>query len=156
MIPLGTGVSEMATAAHLMRRHCDVEFHDLETGGGFDFLANRAGATLEVECKMVSGDLGRQIHRKRVLELQERLQRVVTLRSGELAPDGLMTWAASSCLIDVTADAIATLGKAAAKAGWTFETSQASSGSARKDSNQEALADLCHALINSNEFFYLQ
>jgi len=80
----------------------------------------------------------------------------VTLRSGELAPDGLMTWAASSCLIDVTADAIAALGKAAPKAGWTFETSQASSGSARKDSNQEALADLCHALINSNEFFYLQ
>jgi hypothetical protein len=74
---------EMTTAAHLMRRHCDVEFHDLETGRGFDFLATRAGAVLEVDCKMVSGDLGRQMHRKRVLELQERLQRVVTIGGGE-------------------------------------------------------------------------
>jgi len=60
---------EMETAAHLMQRGFDVTFSDLETGGGFDFLAKRGDIESEVECKMVSGDLGRQIHRRRLLDL---------------------------------------------------------------------------------------
>lgn len=80
----------------------------------------------------------------------------VSLRSGPLAADQLMKWDATSCIIDVNADEIANAGKSATKAGWIFESSQPTSGSPRKDINLEALADLCHALINSNEFFYLQ
>ena len=51
---------EMGMAAHLMGRGFDVTFSDIETGNGFDLLAERNGATLEVECKTVSGDLGRK------------------------------------------------------------------------------------------------
>lgn len=60
---------EMEIAAHLMQRGFDVTFSDLETGGGFDFLARRGDIEIEVECKMVSGDLGRKIHRRRLLDL---------------------------------------------------------------------------------------
>ena len=75
--------NEIETAAHLMQRGFDVTFSDLETGGGFDFLASRGEIAIEVECKMVSGDLGRQIHRRRLLDfwkhaypvLQEALNR---------------------------------------------------------------------------------
>lgn len=61
--------NEMEIAAHLMQGGFDVSFSDLETGGGFDFLAKRGDIEIEVECKMVSGDLGRQIHRRRLLDL---------------------------------------------------------------------------------------
>lgn len=61
--------SEMAVATHLMSREFDVEFNDLETGGGFDFLAKREGVEIEVECKHISGDIGRKIHKRRVYEL---------------------------------------------------------------------------------------
>src|SRR5260370_29758640 len=36
-------------------------------------LARKAGLDLEVDCKTASGDLGRQIHRRRVLELFHRI-----------------------------------------------------------------------------------
>jgi hypothetical protein len=64
---------ELATAAHLARRGFDVAFADLETGGGFDLLATRNGAEIEVECKTVSGDVGKQIHRRRFAQLAFRL-----------------------------------------------------------------------------------
>lgn len=55
---------EVSTAVHLVRLGFDVEFHDLETGGGFDFLAKRGNAEVEIECKMFSADVGRKIHRR--------------------------------------------------------------------------------------------
>jgi len=60
---------EMGIAAHLMARGFDVSFSDIETGGGFDILARRDVAVLEVECKTVSGDLGRKIHQRRLYQL---------------------------------------------------------------------------------------
>jgi hypothetical protein len=66
-------VHEMGIASHLMSRGFDVTFSDMETGGGFDFLAEKDGAVLEVECKTVSGDLGRQIHLRRLYQLGGRI-----------------------------------------------------------------------------------
>lgn len=60
---------EMKIIAQLMSRGFDVAFHDLEEGGGFDFLARRDAATMEVECKHVSADIGRQIHRRKIYDL---------------------------------------------------------------------------------------
>lgn len=62
-------VFEMKTVAHLMNRGFEIDFHDLESGGGFDFLASRDGAEIEVECKHISADIGRQIHRRKLHEL---------------------------------------------------------------------------------------
>lgn len=64
---------EMRMAAHAMARGFDVEFHDMETGGGHDFIAGKDAAEIEVECKHVSADLGRQIHRR---DLQALIQLV--------------------------------------------------------------------------------
>lgn len=66
---LGPLALEMKVVAHLMSRGFDVNFNDLENGGGFDFLARRDGAEVEVECKHVSADIGRQIHRRKIYDL---------------------------------------------------------------------------------------
>lgn len=68
---------EVTTAIHLMSRGFDVEFHDLEHGGGFDFLARKDGAEIEVECKMFSADLGRKFHKRRSAALCKALQDVL-------------------------------------------------------------------------------
>jgi len=66
---LGPLAFEMKVAAHLMSRGFEVEFHDLESGGGYDFLAKSESTKLEVECKHISADIGRQIHRRKLYEL---------------------------------------------------------------------------------------
>ena len=60
---------EMGIATHLMAQGFDVTFSDIETGGGFDMLAEREGTEIEVECKTVSGDLGRKIHQRRLYQV---------------------------------------------------------------------------------------
>lgn len=69
---------EMSTAVHLMSRGFDVEFHDMENGGGFDFVARKDNFEIEVECKMFSADLGRKIHRRRSAVLFKVLADVLT------------------------------------------------------------------------------
>jgi hypothetical protein len=64
---------ELAVAVHLWTEDFDVEFTDIEDRTRFDILAGRAGIELEVDCKTASGDLGRQIHRGRALELFNRI-----------------------------------------------------------------------------------
>lgn len=61
--------AEIETVTHLMAKGFDVSFQDMDHGGGFDFLATRNGTEIEVECKSVSGDLGRQIHHRRMIGL---------------------------------------------------------------------------------------
>lgn len=68
---------EITTAIHLMSRGFDVEFHDLEHGGGFDFLARKNAMEIEVECKMFSADLGRKFHKRRSATLCKALQDVL-------------------------------------------------------------------------------
>ena len=66
---LGPIAYEMRTAAHLMSRGFSVFFHDLECGGGFDFLATSETSNLEIECKYISADFGRKLHRQHVYNL---------------------------------------------------------------------------------------
>jgi hypothetical protein len=68
---------EMDVVGNLMQFGCDVTCHDLEGGSGFDFLASRDGAEIEIECKVISTDKGRQIHQYDVLALAERLPQFV-------------------------------------------------------------------------------
>lgn len=69
---------EILTAVHLMGRGYDVEMNDLENGSGVDFIARLRGLELEIECKMFTGDIGRQIHRRKALDLHKHLS--VTLQ----------------------------------------------------------------------------
>jgi hypothetical protein len=64
---------ELAVAVHLWSAGFDVEFTDIESRARFDILARKDGVDLEVDCKTASGDVGRQIHRRRALELFNRI-----------------------------------------------------------------------------------
>ena len=66
---------EIAVAGRLMGAGFDVTFHDFENDGGFDFLCERDSAILEVECKHVSGDVGRQIHGRRLIDFGGAIHR---------------------------------------------------------------------------------
>ncbi|MDQ8700214.1 hypothetical protein [Hyphomicrobium sp. LHD-15] len=71
---LGPLALEMKATGLAMRSGFDVTFHDLENGGGFDLLAQKGSSQIEIECKHISADIGRQIHRRKVYELGDRLQ----------------------------------------------------------------------------------
>jgi len=84
----------------------------------------------------------------------------VALRNGILDAGKLMTWATNAdptCVADISADQVPVMQKAPEAERWTWESSTpvAKSKGGTFDPNKEAIADLCHALINSNEFFYL-
>lgn len=65
---------EVSTAVHLVQAGFDLTCHDLETGGGVDFIAEHDGLEIEVECKMFSGDIGRRIHKRAQAKLFRRLR----------------------------------------------------------------------------------
>lgn len=69
---------EILTVVHLVGRGYDVVMNDLENGSGVDFIASLQGLELEIECKMFTGDIGRQIHRRKALDLHKHLS--VTLQ----------------------------------------------------------------------------
>ncbi|MBE2283390.1 MAG: DUF1553 domain-containing protein [Prosthecobacter sp.] len=84
----------------------------------------------------------------------------VALRAGQLDAGRLMSWTVNSdpsCVADISADLAAAMLKAPKESRWSWESSAvaARTGGA-SDPGREALTDLCHALLNSNEFFYLQ
>lgn len=64
---------EVSTITHLVRAGYDVQANDLENGRGFDFLASKDGLDVEVECKLVSADIGRKIHRRHSAKLLHAL-----------------------------------------------------------------------------------
>lgn len=74
---LGPVVFEMKTAAHLMARGFDVDFRDIENGGGHDFFAVSGETKFEVECKHISADIGRKLHRRKLYNLAVRLSPVL-------------------------------------------------------------------------------
>ena len=84
----------------------------------------------------------------------------VAIRKGALDAGKLMAWVGMTdptCLVDVSADQLTAMANSAPATRWTWETSvPPSKGSLKLDANREAIADLCHSLLNSNEFFYLQ
>jgi hypothetical protein len=76
---------ELAVAVHLWSAGFDVEFTDIEERARFDIRATKDGLHLEVDCKTASADVGRQIHRRRALELWHRINPVLArlLKTGE-------------------------------------------------------------------------
>jgi hypothetical protein len=70
---------EIVTAVHLVSRGYEVQMNDLEKGSGVDYIASKDGAEIEVECKVFTGDLGRKIHRGKVLTLHRHVADVVEL-----------------------------------------------------------------------------
>jgi hypothetical protein len=84
----------------------------------------------------------------------------VALRNGMLDAGKLMSWATNAdptCIADINADLVSTMSKAAPTQRWDWESSivVAKTKGGEFDPNKEAVVDLCHALLNSNEFFYL-
>lgn len=91
---------ELALAQRLMDAGFEVTFPDLERTAQFDLLFSNRNFTAEVECKSLSADAGRQIHRKDfyrfmdallpALETQKTFHRrealVITL-DGRLSPN---------------------------------------------------------------------
>jgi hypothetical protein len=76
-VGLAAFAHELAVAVHLWSAGFDVEFTDIEERARFDILATKDGLHLEVDCKTVSADVGRQIHRRRALELWHRINPVL-------------------------------------------------------------------------------
>lgn len=74
---LGPLAFEMRIAAHLMSQGFAFDFHDLKSGGGYDFLATSGSTEIEVECKHVSADIGRQVHRADVYRLGSVLRPII-------------------------------------------------------------------------------
>ena len=70
---LGPFAYEMKIATHLMHQGYDVEFHDAEGGSGFDYMATKNGACAEIECKFMSGDLGRKVHLMSLAQFSEEI-----------------------------------------------------------------------------------
>ncbi len=60
---------ELQAATHFARRGQRVAWHRVNNGGSFDLLIEDLGPTgLEVECKSISENKGRRIHRRNALE----------------------------------------------------------------------------------------
>lgn len=79
---------ELQAATHFTRRGRQVLWHRANGGGSFDLLVEDLGASgLEVECKSISDDKGRKIHRREAIEFWGGLWRDISgvaqnLRSG--------------------------------------------------------------------------
>ncbi len=71
---LGPLAYEINVATHLMTLGFDVEFSDLEDNSNYDFLATNGDVCMEVECKFVSADVGKKIHRKRLFQFGGSLE----------------------------------------------------------------------------------
>jgi hypothetical protein len=73
-VGLAAFAHELAVAVHLSSAGFDVEFTDIEERARFDLLAQKEDLRLEVDCKTASADVGRKIHRRRAIELFNRIQ----------------------------------------------------------------------------------
>lgn len=81
---------EIDLALRLMADGLDVAFPDMEGAGQFDLAFSRGGFTGEVECKSVSEDAGRQIHRKDFYRLMELLRPALDAQAGRLGAEVLV------------------------------------------------------------------
>lgn len=63
---------ELSVITSLMHHQVDIFCNDIEaTNGGaaFDFIARKDGLEVEIECKCIGPDIGRQVHRKAFYEV---------------------------------------------------------------------------------------
>lgn len=69
---------ELDLAQRLMDAGYDVEFADIEGAAQYDLLFSRGAFAGEVECKSLSADAGRQIHRKDFYRFMEAIAPALT------------------------------------------------------------------------------
>jgi len=70
---------ELQAATHFVRRGQHVVWHRVNNGGSFDLLIDDLGsAGLEVECKSISENKGRRVHRRDALDFWGELWRDVS------------------------------------------------------------------------------
>lgn len=79
---------ELSVATHFARRGLQLQWPEMVGGGTFDlFIPHLGEVGLEVECKSISNDKGRSIHRHEAIAVQQLLARLlepmaVPLRAG--------------------------------------------------------------------------
>lgn len=78
---------EMDLAQRLIDQGCDVEFPDLEGRANYDLAFTHEDFIGEVECKSLSADAGRQIHRKDFYRFVDALRPAMERRSAEAPGD---------------------------------------------------------------------
>lgn len=70
---------ELTTATHFIRRGNKVSWPEITGAGTFDLLVEDVGVGgLEVECKSISNDKGRKIHRREILDFYALVKPMVT------------------------------------------------------------------------------
>ncbi len=67
-------VFEIEVATHLMNKGFQVDFNDLDGYGQNDYIAIKNNVKVEIECKYISRDKGRQIHRKDLQNFASKLE----------------------------------------------------------------------------------
>jgi len=72
---------EMETAAVLISQGFDVDFPDLNGEGRCDLAFRRQATVGEIECKSLSADAGRKIHRKDFYRFMDAIGSAITLRA---------------------------------------------------------------------------
>lgn len=79
-------VLELQAATHFVRRGHHVALHRRKNEGTFDLLVKDLGPNgLEIECKSISEDKGRRIHRRDVLEFLGEMQKDLTSVANNLS-----------------------------------------------------------------------
>jgi hypothetical protein len=81
---------EFDLAQRLMAAGYDVAFPDLDGSGQFDLEISRDAIACEVECKSISADAGRRIHRKDFYRFMEAIAPVLTSRTNLKQPEVLV------------------------------------------------------------------
>ncbi|MFT3897189.1 MAG: hypothetical protein QM719_05770 [Thermomonas sp.] len=73
---------ELDLACRLMDAGYDVDFPDLEGTDQYDLVFRRGDVVCEIECKSLSADAGRKIHRKDFYRFMEAIRPALTHRVG--------------------------------------------------------------------------
>lgn len=73
---------ELDLACRLMNDGYEVDFPDLEGTGQYDLMFQRGDAICEVECKSLSADAGRKIHRKDFYRFMDSIRSALTEPTG--------------------------------------------------------------------------
>jgi len=76
---------ELGVATHFIRRGNQVSWPEIDNTGSFDLLVHDIGTEgLEVECKSVSNDCGRRIHKRDALEFNHLIRQEVEVLASKL------------------------------------------------------------------------
>jgi hypothetical protein len=80
---------EVRCFTHFRQANYAVRFADLEGFGRYDFLATRGADQVEIECKMISPDIGYSIKLERSISIFEEILRLISSGKIESIPVGI-------------------------------------------------------------------